>query len=52
MQGSNDVSFLLHWQTGSLSLVPPGKPEHKAFMYNKMILDEGIKLHNGKKIPA
>ena len=26
-QGSNPQRCLLHWQTGSLSLVPPGKPQ-------------------------
>ena len=42
IQGSNPrLLCLLHWQTGSLPLEPPGKPQHGQFMYIS-----SISIHN------
>ena len=49
-QGQNSHLKHLHWQVGSLPLVPPGKPSY--FCTNQLLVMGNPEGMNSQKIPA
>ena len=41
-QGSNPCLCLLHWQTGSLPLAPPGKPRKLLEIWTSLLCADGM----------